>query len=183
MDTRPRRASSPFCKRKWTTNPPFIKGRRCLTCNASPGMASPCTQGGSPVPASHGCVRLPEEFAEKLYAVTIAGRRLSASGGTGTAMRRCCWSLTGTRSESRRCAPCAGIKLILGRACSTSGGERTVRPARIRCTGRRSGRYGGSSAITPTAPTCVVGPTVGSFRIRKVLLNIQNKWLEICIVG
>src|SRR5665811_1399339 len=70
-------ASSPSWRRKRTTTPQCMTMPGCRTCSALPwnGIAL----HGGPLPgyaASHGCVRMPYGFAEKLFDKTRIGMRV-----------------------------------------------------------------------------------------------------------
>ena len=44
-------------------------------------MGLPCTAANNPgYPASHGCIRLPMKFAEKLYGLTTVGSKVIIEG-------------------------------------------------------------------------------------------------------
>src|SRR5665811_1007804 len=73
-------ASSPSWRRKRTTTPQCMTMPGCRTCSALPwnGIAL----HGGPLPgyaASHGCVRMPYRFAEKLFDKTRIGMRVIIS--------------------------------------------------------------------------------------------------------
>ena len=56
--------------------------------NASPGLAWPSTREISPgYPASHGWVRLPHEFGNKLYSVTHNGTQMIVTNDPAKADR------------------------------------------------------------------------------------------------
>ncbi len=68
-------------KRTAITFPIFIMPR-CLTCSASPGRASRCIREALPgYAASHGCIRLPNEFAARLWTWTKMGTRVIVAPG------------------------------------------------------------------------------------------------------
>ena len=72
--TRRRRESSRFWPRNGCTVRKPTKMHRCLSCSASTLTALPLHGGTIPgYPASHGCVRLPMKFAERLFTLTTAG--------------------------------------------------------------------------------------------------------------
>ena len=54
-----------------------MKTATCPSCSASRGRASPSHAGVLPgQPASHGCVRLPHAFAQRLFDLTDIGLRV-----------------------------------------------------------------------------------------------------------
>ena len=64
----------PFYARRNTTM------RRCLSCSASTPTELRCTAEEPGFPASHGCIRLPMKFAEKLYGLTKVGTKVVIEG-------------------------------------------------------------------------------------------------------
>ena len=55
--------------------------RRCRSCRCTTRRASPFTAAKLPgYPASHGCVRLPLKFAERLYGLTKIGTKVIIEG-------------------------------------------------------------------------------------------------------
>ena len=76
-ETRP--ASSAWWRRTRTTTRTSMTMPRCRTCSASPGRASPARRAAPGYAASHGCVRMPYDFAEKLFDKTQIGMRVIIS--------------------------------------------------------------------------------------------------------
>jgi hypothetical protein len=73
-------ASSPFWRRTRITTRASMTMPGCRTCCASPGMAS--HWHGGPLPGyapSHGCVRMPYDFAEKVFDKVPMGMRVLIS--------------------------------------------------------------------------------------------------------
>ena len=55
--------------------------RRCPSCRCTTPRAWPSTGGALPgYPASHGCVRLPVKFAERLFTMTRVGTKVVIEG-------------------------------------------------------------------------------------------------------
>ena len=76
-DARRPPAASASCRRMRSITRTCMTMPTCRTCSASPGRASRCTAASLPgYPASHGCVRLPFDFAERLFGATRLGMRV-----------------------------------------------------------------------------------------------------------
>ena len=73
----PRWASSTSSEKNGFIIPISTAARRCRSCNGSPGRASPCMRALLPgYPASHGCIRLPGDFAKRMFGVTQGNERV-----------------------------------------------------------------------------------------------------------
>ena len=72
-------------RKKPSTTPTYTTTPTCPICSASPGRGSPFMVELLPThPASHGCIRLPYEFAERLFDMTKLGHACDCG-----ARRRC----------------------------------------------------------------------------------------------
>ena len=67
----------PSSARSSITAPPFIAALPCRSCSGSLIPASQCTEGVLPgYPASHGCIRMPHELAQRLFRMTAGNERV-----------------------------------------------------------------------------------------------------------
>ena len=71
------------------------------TCSASPGREWRCTKALPGYPASHGCIRMSQDFAKKLWPVTDLGVRVIVTRSELASCRLCAPQAVRSEAQAR----------------------------------------------------------------------------------